>query len=35
MRTFYTDYIQHCMKFYARHPNPKFRSDADKQNWYA
>ena len=35
MGTFYTDYIQHCMKFYARHPNPKFRSDADKQNWYA
>lgn len=35
MRTYYSDYIQHCMRFYARHPNPKFRSDADKQNWYA
>lgn len=35
MRTFYSDYIQHCMRFYARHPHPKFRSDADKQNWYA
>lgn len=35
MRTFYSEYIQHCMRFYARHPHPKFRSDADKQNWYA
>lgn len=35
MRTYYSDYTQHCMRFYARHPNPKFRSDADKQNWYA
>lgn len=35
MRTYYSDYIQHCMRFYARHTNPKFRSDADKQNWYA
>lgn len=35
MRTYCSDYIQHCMRFYARHPNPKFRSDADKQNWYA
>jgi len=23
------------MRFYARHPRPKFRSDADKQNWNA
>lgn len=35
MRTFYSDYTQHAMRFYARHINPKFRSDADKQNWYA
>lgn len=35
MRTFYSEYVQHCMKFYARHPSPKFRSDADKQNWKA
>ena len=35
MRTYYSDYIQHCMRFYARHTNPKFRSDADNQNWYA
>ena len=32
MRTFYSEYVQHCMRFYARHANPKFRSDADKKN---
>jgi len=35
MKTFYSEYVQHCMRFYARHPRPKFRSDADKQNWNA
>jgi hypothetical protein len=35
MRTFYSEYVQHCMKFYARHPNPKFKSSADKLNWNA
>lgn len=35
MRTYYSDYVQHCMRFYARHPNPKFNSDAEKQNWNA
>lgn len=35
MKTFYSEYVQHCMRFYARHPNPKFRNDADKQNWNA
>lgn len=35
MRAFYSEYVQHCMRFYARHPSPKFRSDADKQNWKA
>lgn len=35
MRTYYSDYVQHCMKFYARHANPVFRSSADKLNWYA
>ena len=24
MRTFYSEYVQHCMRFYARHANPKF-----------
>lgn len=35
MRTFYSEYVQHCMRFYARHTNPKFRSAADKLNWNA
>ena len=35
MRAFYSEYVQHCMRFYARHPSPKFHSDADKQNWKA
>ena len=33
MRTFYSEYVQHCMRFYARHPHPTFRSETDKQNW--
>lgn len=35
MKTYYSDYAQHCMRFYARHPRPKFHSDADKKNWFA
>lgn len=35
MKTFYSEYIQHCMRFYARHPHPKFQSEVDKQNWNA
>ena len=35
MKTFYSEYIQHCMRFYARHPHPIFRSEADKKNWLA
>ena len=35
MRTFYSEYVQHCMRFYSRHSNPKFRSEADKQNCHA
>ena len=33
--TFYTQYVQHCMRFYARHPRPIFHSEADKKNWNA
>lgn len=35
MKAFYSDMAEHCLKFYARHRDPKFRSDADKKNWYA
>ena len=32
-RAFYSEYVNHCLRFYARHRNPKFKSDAEKQNW--
>ncbi len=35
MKPYYSDYVQHCMRFYARHPRPKFRNDVDRANWYA
>ena len=35
MKTFYTDYVNHCLRFYARHPEPTFRSEADEKNWSA
>lgn len=35
MRAFYSEYVNHCLRFYARHPRPIFHSDADKKNWFA
>lgn len=35
MRTFYSEYVNHCLRFYARHPKPIFHSEADKKNWAA
>ena len=35
MRSFYSEYVNHCLRFYARHQNPKFRTEADKRNWMA
>ena len=35
MKAFYSDFVTHCLRFYCRHRDPKFRSDADKKNWYA
>lgn len=32
-RTFYTEYVNHCLRFYTRYTNPIFTSDIDKQNW--
>lgn len=34
-RTFYSEYVNHCLRFYARHEKPSFHSDADKNNWLA
>lgn len=35
MRSYYSDFVTHCMKFYVRYPDPKFKSEAEKKNWYA
>ena len=35
MRTFYSEYVNHCLRFYARHPIPLFHSESDKKNWNA
>ena len=34
-RTFYSEYVNHCLRFYARHPKTSFHSIADKENWIA
>ena len=34
-RTFYSEYVNHCLRFYARYPNPVFRSEAEECNWIA
>lgn len=32
MRTFYSEYVSHALRFYVKHPDPVFRSDADRLN---
>ena len=35
-KPFYTEYVRHCMRFYARNTNkPRFNTEVDKNNWYA
>lgn len=34
-KTFYSEYVNHCLRFYARHPSPTFRNNSDLQNWNA
>lgn len=36
-KTFYTDYIRHTLRFYSRNAIilPNFKSEVDKQNWWA
>lgn len=36
-RPFYSEYVKHCLRFYARNciEQPKFKSDVDKANWLA
>lgn len=34
-RAFYSEFVNHCLRFYARHPKPSFHSAADKSNWFS
>ena len=35
-KPYYTDYVRHCLRFYARNPVvTRFNSLVDKTNWYA
>ena len=34
-RSFYSGYVQHCMRFYVRCPKPVFYNDVGQQNWKA
>ena len=35
-RPFYSEYVRHCLRFYTRNRTlPTFKSEADKNNWYA
>ena len=41
MRTYYSDYVKHAMRFYVRYSSnapseqPRFKTEADKKNWNA
>lgn len=36
MRPFYSEYVRHCMRYYARNTiKPRFNTDVDENNWYA
>lgn len=32
-RAFYSDFANHCLRFYTRHDNPEFHNEADRRNW--
>lgn len=34
-RVYYADYANHCLRFYVKYPNPKFKRNVDKENWKA
>lgn len=33
MKTYYSDFVNHCLRFYARHPEAKFKTECEKKNW--
>ena len=35
-RPFYSEYVRHCMRYYARNTaKPRFNTEVDKNNWHA
>ena len=35
-KPFYSDYVRHCMRFYARNTEkPRFNTEVDENNWWA
>lgn len=36
-RPYYSEYVRHALRFYTRNlsPKPEFKSEADRNNWYA
>lgn len=35
-RPFYSEYVRHALRFYTRnYSRPRFKSEVDKNNWYA
>ena len=35
-RPFYSEYVRHCLRFYSRNvQQPSFKSDVDRNNWFA
>ena len=36
MRTYYSEYVNHCLRFYCKNPGlESFRSEVDEKNWRA
>lgn len=34
-KSYYSDYTQHCIRFYIRYPKATFKTLSDKHNWDA
>ena len=34
-KSFYTEFARHCLRFYARYPEPTFKRKSDEANWKA
>lgn len=32
-KAFYSDFANHCLRFYTRHKDPVFHNEVDKRNW--